>query len=204
MLPDKDNATARALRRARPEEIDETIRRVLAGDRACYRTVIRAFEMPLRALMASLLPAGLAIDDLVQETFISAYQRLASYPMDGTFFVWLRIMGRNLALRERRRFLRRRDLDRVFERQVEEPVGAWVADRADAIDDDTGREVRDCLTRLGETPRRVIERYYFQSATVEQIAAEEERLASWVYLIMFRAREVLARCLERKTKVSHA
>jgi len=200
----EDTTAARALRRARPEDVDETLRRVLAGERALYRTVIRAFESPLRALMAALLPAGLSVDDLVQETFISAYQRLVEYPMDGTFFPWLRIVGRNLALRERRRFLRRRELDRVYEREVEEPVGAWVAELAGAIDDDTGRQVRECLARLGEAPRRVIERYYFQSATVEQIAAEESRLSSWVYLVMFRAREVLARCLDRKTKVSHA
>ncbi len=204
MPPAKDNVAARALRRARPDEIDATLRRVLAGDRAAYHTVIRAFEMPLRALMAALLPAGLSVDDLVQETFISAYQDLAEYPQDGTFFLWLRIVARNLALRERRRFLRRRELDSVYERQVEEPVGAWVAGRADAIDDDTRQDVRDCLARLGETPRRVIERYYFQSATVDQIAADEDRLASWVYLVMFRARDVLARCLERKAKVSHA
>jgi len=202
-MPTAEDQAARATRRASPEELDDTLRRVLAGDRGQYRLVIRAFEAPLRALVGALLPAGLSVEDMVQETFICAYQRLGEYPMDGTFFRWLRILARNLALRERRRFLRRRVLDRVYEQEIEDPVGAWVDQMANALDDETGRKVRDCLGRLGETPRRVIERYYFQAATVDAIAAEERRLASWVYLVMFRAREVLARCLERKAKVSH-
>lgn len=204
MPPSEDLAASRALRRATPAEIDAVVRRILAGERALYRTVIRAFEAPLRSLMGALLPAGMSVDDLVQETFIAAYQRLREYPLDGTFFGWLRIVARNLALRERRRYLRRRALDRVYEREVEEPVGAWLDQRTGVIDDDTAAELRECLGRLGDTPRRVLERYYFQAATVPEIAAAEKRLASWVYLVMFRAREVLARCLERKRKVTVA
>jgi RNA polymerase sigma-70 factor (ECF subfamily) len=200
--PDELTA-ARALRRATPAEIDAAIRRVLAGERAVYRTVIRAFEAPLRSLMVALLPAGLSTDDLVQETFIAAYQRLGEYPMDGTFFAWLRGLGRNMAVRERRRHLRRRALDRVYEREVEDPVTVWVEQRAGAIDDETAAQLRDCMSRLAETPRRVLERYYFQAAPVDRIAADERRLPSWVYLVMFRAREVLARCLERKARAAH-
>lgn len=198
-----DIAASRTLRRAAPAEIDAAVRRVIDGDRAVYRTVIRAFEAPLRSLIAALVPSALSVDDLVQETFIAAYQRLREYPMDGTFFRWLRLIGRNVALRERRRHLRRRELDRVYERAVEEPVSAWVEERAAAVDEETAARLRDCLGRLGDTPRRVLERYYFEAAPVDRIAADEKRLPSWVYLVMFRAREVLARCLERKGRAAH-
>lgn len=195
--PPVQRSTLTLSRRASPAEVDALVRRILEGDQGAFRTVIQSFETPLRAVIGALVPAWMPVEDLLQESFIRAYQRLGEYAQDGTFFSWLRIIAKDLALGERRRNLRRRSLDGVYEREVEDRVAAFVEQNSSAVDADTARQLRACLARLGEGPRRVVERYYFQSVTVGQIAAEEGRLSSWVYLVLFRARDVLARCLQK-------
>lgn len=91
------------------------------------------------------------IDDLVQETFVRAFQSLDGFRGDSSFRTWLFTIERRLML-DRRRALKRR------------PVGVEVheddaATEYDALDTlvagETGKRVQQAMERLSPTQREV-------------------------------------------------
>ena len=89
------------------EEIDALVARAAAGDRAAFRTLVLELEMDLRFHLAALeVSEGLA-DEVLQATFVSAYQNLGQYRGAGAFRGWLKAIARNhmlRALRDQQRF----------------------------------------------------------------------------------------------------
>ena len=178
--------------------MDEAVRRVREGDRDAFRFVIQAFEPQLRVLIGGILPRGTPVDDQVQEAFVAAFLRLHEYQLGTDFAAWIRTLARHIALNERRRILRRRGLDHEVARHIEEGVAALLDQLAAVIGAETKRQLRDCLERLEETPRRIIDNYYFRAQSAKDLAAQERRPEPWVHVVLFRARAALGRCLAGK------
>ena len=68
-------------------DIDEAIRRVLAGEIDAYEQVVRACEAKVRIVLAAMLPYGEPVDDLAQEVFVTAYNKLSDYEQGRDFVI---------------------------------------------------------------------------------------------------------------------
>src|SRR4051794_18167343 len=89
------------------EEIDALVERAAKGDRAAFRALVLELERDLRFHLAALeVNEGLA-DEVLQATFVSAYEKLGQYRGAGAFRAWLKAIARNhllRALRDQQRF----------------------------------------------------------------------------------------------------
>ena len=89
-----------------PDTDEEIVTRVLAGERALYRTLVRRHNQKLyRAVRAVLRHDGEA-EDVVQHTWVAAFRQLASFRAEARFSTWLLRIGVNEAvgrLRARKR-----------------------------------------------------------------------------------------------------
>src|SRR4051794_39730426 len=89
------------------QEIDQLIERTLAGDRSAFRQLVIDLQDDLRLFAGAFeVSPGLA-EEVVQATFVTAYQKLSSYRREGAFRAWLKAIARNhvlRALREQKRF----------------------------------------------------------------------------------------------------
>ena len=82
------------------------IARVVADDdRHAFATLVRRHQSAVRAFLLRLCCGdGALADDVAQETFLRAYQRIASYRSEGGFDSWLfSIAYRSFASEKRRR-----------------------------------------------------------------------------------------------------
>ncbi len=94
-------------------EDEESVRRVLAGERIAFEDLVRRHQGAIRAFARSILGAGGDADDVSQEAFLSAWVHLASFdPVRGSFRAWLFTIARNLS-KNRRRGDARRQLARA-------------------------------------------------------------------------------------------
>ena len=82
------------------ENLQATLRRVLAGDREAYSAIVSAHQDMLVAYAAFRLPDAALVDEVVQQTFIRAYEQLAEFQVDKDFGVWLRAICRFMILAE--------------------------------------------------------------------------------------------------------
>jgi len=181
-----------------PDEIDRAVVAVLRGRRDVYRTIIEACEMPVRLALAALLPESASVEDLAQETFVTAFTKLREYRIGTDFRAWIQAVARNLAANERRRWLRKHHHLRQYRARIEEEVAPRLEALSGQLGDDAAGALRECVSRLQEQARGVVEAFYFDDLPSGKIAERFRRPASWVFVVLHRARAAIGQCLKSK------
>lgn len=93
--------TAIAIPLSMPEaELDdaELVRATLEGDSAAFQTLVERHQARLFALVGHYTRSRAEVEDLVQETFLKAYSKLASFQLQASFSTWLHRIAVNTAL----------------------------------------------------------------------------------------------------------
>jgi RNA polymerase sigma-70 factor, ECF subfamily len=106
---------------------DELIERILSGERQVYAELVRRYHPPILRLCLGILRDRALADDMCQEVFIKAYERLASFRGQSAFSTWLYRIATNHCLEALRRRKRERSesLDALLE--AHQPVAGMEA-----------------------------------------------------------------------------
>jgi len=88
----------------------ELVRRTLAGDRGSFEQLIRRYMGAVYALALREAPRQSDAEDIAQETFVKAYNRLAELEDPAAFRGWVRRIAVNLARDAGRRKSRRMEI----------------------------------------------------------------------------------------------
>ncbi|MCU0780377.1 MAG: sigma-70 family RNA polymerase sigma factor [Akkermansiaceae bacterium] len=179
------------------EELAAVLDRIAAGHVEDFQFVVRAYGLPLRSYLAGQVYHIDDADDLAQETFITAYRKLATFQRDSDFGAWLRGIARNLARMHFRSAGRRsRALDR-FRAEVAEIAGEELdAASSSRRSEDIGALLR-CVARLPERMRRAV-RAGLDGEQPSKIAAEFKTSVNAVYQIHWRAHQLLRECVSKE------
>jgi RNA polymerase sigma-70 factor, ECF subfamily len=88
----------RAYYRGVMQEDSVIIQRVLNGETEAFRLLVERYQGPLFGLLSGLLPVA-ECEDIAQETFLTAFDKLTEYEAERSrFSTWLLTIGRNKAL----------------------------------------------------------------------------------------------------------
>jgi RNA polymerase sigma-70 factor (ECF subfamily) len=142
-----------------------------------------------------------AAEDVVQETFLVAFQKRGEYRRGEPFGAWLRGIARNLS----RRHLERRSRGPVLLLSDQ----AWGALDARAAELETAHvepgfeaarvsRLRKCVQKLTDRARALIELRYGEGLGIADLAARLHLAPGSVPVVLHRARAVLSDCLERR------
>jgi RNA polymerase sigma-70 factor, ECF subfamily len=160
---------------------EELAARARAGSRVSFDELVTRYRPRLVAFLARRLADAADAEDVAQETFLRAYDRLAQYDPARPFATWLFTIGKNVAanhaVARSRRDARDRD-SRPADAAIEDGAGAsdlW--QRARAI--------------LSPDAYRMLWLRYAQGLTVREVAAELDRSSVAVKVMLFRARRRL-------------
>jgi RNA polymerase sigma-70 factor (ECF subfamily) len=182
------------------ERLEEVLRRVRAGDREAYSAIVRAYQDMLLAYAAFRVPDPALVDEVVQQTFIRAYEQLDEYRSGKDFGVWLRAICRFMILAELKRACRERENRREYRERLKLRLLEEALRRVDGgAEGDLRERLERCLDRLQETSRALLRYRYEQLLKIEEIARRLGQSAAWVATTLFRIREALRECLEQGT-----
>ncbi len=181
---------------ASPEELDLLAARAQRGDTAAFDQIVLSLHSDVsRALVGFQVAEGL-VEEVLQATFVTAYQKLSTYEVGRlTLRSWLKAIARNhllKELREQRRYAKQSGANltlAVIDTALED------AARFEAVEAAHER-LRDCLDKLAEPSRRLIEDRYLRGTPVPELAVRERRPEGWVSVKLFRIRQALRRCME--------
>lgn len=81
----------------------EAIRATLRGERQAFARLVEKYQRPLYAVLRRLVRSHEDTDDLLQESFLRAYQNLETFDTGRPFYPWLYRIAVNLALSAMRR-----------------------------------------------------------------------------------------------------
>lgn len=179
------------------DALDEALRRAQGGDPDAYGTVVAATQARLRSFIAGYVPRATWVDDLAQQSFVSAYQSLKSFRVGTDFYAWLRQIAYNHLRAELERTNRRRRLETDY---LEEVAAAELGGRLDRDnpEEDALEALRDCVRRLPDTSRQIVQRHYADGRPLAEIAGSLGRSAGSIKVTLFKIRGRLKECIEKK------
>lgn len=175
--------------------MEEALRRAQAGDPDAYGSVVAVTQARLRAFLAGYVPQAQWVDDLAQQTFVSAYQSLRQFQVGTDFYAWLRQIAYNHLRAELERAGRRRRLEKEYLLGVSEL--ARRLERESGTDDSLDA-LRECVRALPPTSRQIVRGRYEEGRSLGEIASGLGRTADSLKVTLFKIRVQLRECVERK------
>jgi RNA polymerase sigma-70 factor (ECF subfamily) len=183
--------------------IETAIRQVRAGDVQAFADVVRRFERPLRAWLATHAPPGADVDEIAQKSFVAAYSRLQEYAANTNFAAWLFTIARFHLKTEATRLRRIAD---YHSRYVPDLVARELDRRGDAVEADDARLgfLRECLELVDERRRCFLTWRYDEAIPLAEMAERSGRSVMAVKKQLWLLRRQLQECVEGKVAAAGA
>jgi len=178
----------------------ELIAAVLNGETASFEPLVKKYQLRVFATARRYARRESEVEDIVQEVFLKAFQKLGSFRGDAPFEHWLM----RLAVRTCYDFLRahRRNREMSFA-DISDEESDWLerfgADPSDASEHAAAaRElIERLLAQLSPAARLVLTLLEIEDRSVKEIAALTGWSVSVVKIRAFRARAEMRKCLEK-------
>jgi len=177
------------------------------GDRELFIHQVREHHAGLRGFVRSLGVDPLWVDDVAQEAFIVAYNRLAEFDHSRDFGAWLRGIARNLVINERRKDARRK---RIISDNLTEVLIAS-SSATDEEEDEMGdlalvrlNALKECVKGLPEKSLKLLKSRYEDDNSAQDIAEEFSMNPPAVRKALERMRTALRECMEEKMQMAAA
>ncbi|MFM7562527.1 MAG: sigma-70 family RNA polymerase sigma factor, partial [Planctomycetota bacterium] len=151
-------------------------------------------ETAVRAFVAAAVGKMADREDVVQQTALTVARRFEEYDDSRPFLAWVLWLAKSRVIdhyRSRSKLpqpLSEQLLDSLASKLVER--GEQIAPRAEALE--------HCLEQLPNRSRQLIRSKYHEGQRIEQIAQSIRSTPASVRVTLFRIRESLAECIERR------
>ncbi len=182
--------------------VEESLRLVRRGEVSAFEPIVRRFERPLRAWLASHAPPGVDVDEIAQRSFVAAFTRLDEYQPGTSFSAWLFTIARFQLRSETTRLRRVADyharyapdlLQRELDRRSEQPEEVMTARLG---------HLHDCLRLLGENLRQFVTWRYQEEISLDEMATRCGRSVAAVKKQLWLIRQKLQECIHRREAVA--
>ena len=182
-------------------QLDDAVRRVRGGDVAAFEEIVRRLERPLRAWLAACGPPGVDVDEVAQQSFVTAFLRLDEYRTGTEFGAWLFTIARFRLKTETTRLRRVADyharygldlLQRELERRSHKPPDLVEARL---------EHLKKCVEILGEHLTRFISWRYEEEITLDEMASRSSRSVAAVKKQLWKIRRTLQDCIEKRMAI---
>ena len=151
----------------------QLIQRVLKGDDTAFSVLVRKYQKSVHALVWRKIGDFHIAEDITQDTFLKAYQRLSTLKKPQRFASWLYVIAANHCstwLRKKR--LWTQSLEDTSSAQLEKATysGYVIAENEQTTAEAQREVVKKLLAKLQESDRTVITLYYLGEMTYEEIS----------------------------------
>ena len=164
-----------------------------------FLTLLSGSERTLRAFIAGALAAADERSDFFQEVVLILWRNFDRYDVARPFTPWAIGVAMRRMKEEYRRMQRRPGL--LAAEQLERLANTLTATDSTANDDEEA--LAECLAALPENAARLIQRRYYESATIEALETETGQTAAALYQTLSRLRRRLADCIRLRLRSDH-
>jgi RNA polymerase sigma factor (sigma-70 family) len=176
----------------------ELVQQALAGSQAAYRDLVSRYATPAVNFATRMVRDRALAEDLAQEAFARAFERLATYDQQRRFVSWFFQILHNVTID----YLRRKhpptiSLDDLEETGALPPaaVSTAASPEAQAEQAELARALDVALARIRPEYREAVVLCYREELSVEEVAEIMSLPSGTVKTYLFRARKELAQIL---------
>lgn len=181
---------------ARIDDEPGWIRAACGGDLAAFSHLVLRHQSAVRAFFLARLHRKHEAEDLSQETFVTAWQRLEHFDPTRPFGAWLRGIAENHLRNHLRKFRAEPiggddALQMLLDREVES--------RGPGEDEsDLAAALGECIERIDGPSRELLVSRYAEGNSMAEICARSGSKHSAITMRLHRLRIALAACVEAK------
>lgn len=171
-------------------EDSELVARALDGDVRSYEELVRRYERLVARVLYTYARREISVEDLVQETFLRAYDRLETFNPNYRFKTWLLAIANNLGVDT----LRRRRETVEFNPEMHAPPASGTEGQPEdaALKAELSGSVREAIETLPETYSVPLMLRYSEEMSYAEISEVLGLTVAAVKSRLFRARNMLA------------
>jgi RNA polymerase sigma-70 factor (ECF subfamily) len=176
----------------------EIIAAVRAGDKDAFGALVERYQRKLYYFVVGKVADDTEAKDIVQKTFVAAFQSLADFRLGESFFAWLKGIAINYCRNEWRRC---QSQARLAGRLLDEKRAELEIAALDARADDGEPRLaalRHCLQQLSPHDQTVIELRFVEELPLATIGERLGRGAEAARLLLYRIRQRLADCVKKR------
>ncbi len=150
----------------------------------------------VRAWIALRAPAPHLIDEVAQEAFVVAFQKIDSFAAGTSFIAWVRAIAWQLLRREIQRF----SVDLANREKLAGHIGVLNSDTGNPqpISEGQVEHLEHCLGKVTGEGRDLLHLKYRDGYSTKEIAGKLERSGDWVRTRLYRIRNQLRTCIEKR------
>ena len=152
----------------------QLINRTLTGDDNAFAELVEKHKKQVHALVWRKIGDFHTAEQITQDTFLQAYNKLATLKRTQSFSSWLYVIATSLCRDWFRKKYRRTQLmqDKAIPFQEEATYSEHVLEENERIAEEAQREVvKKLLAKLGESERTVMTLHYFGEMSCTEIGA---------------------------------
>jgi RNA polymerase sigma-70 factor (ECF subfamily) len=173
---------------------------VLAGNTNAYQNLVETHQSRVYGLALRMLGNEREAEDAAQDAFVQAFTKLRSYNSEWRFKTWIMTITNNLCIDK----LRRRKLEPTSFTDYAAPTQAGEDERelefesnelppdAVAAQNEQRKLIAQMIRQLPEEDRSMVQMFYWDDLSYEDIAKATNSTVSAVKSRLFRARRALA------------
>ncbi|MGB0768061.1 MAG: sigma-70 family RNA polymerase sigma factor [Phycisphaeraceae bacterium] len=166
-------------------------------ERTSRFTVLWLKAQPILAgYVGSMVRDRAAADDILQSVALTSVEKLDEYEPDRSFEAWVVGIARYKVLQ----YYREVDQDRlIFDDQLADAYTRHFADAAQGYEQRVDA-LRDCIDKLPEDGRALLNNRYFDQQSVKSIAAMLGKTPARISKQLFSLRRALEQCIEQRLR----
>ena len=151
----------------------QLIQRVLKGDDTAFSVLVKKYQKPVHALVWRKIGDFHIAEDITQDTFLKAYQKLSTLKEPQRFASWLYVIATNYCkMWIRKKRLSTQSLEDISSMELERATySGYIIAENEQITAEAQREVvKKLLAKLQESERTVITLHYLGGMTYKEIS----------------------------------
>lgn len=173
---------------------DQIINKVLNGDYELYSQLVTKYNLDVVKVVSAMLYSYQEIDDLVQKTFIEAYNKLDRFEAGRDFGKWTKGIARNMVKAHLRTNSRS---DKHIRTYQEWSLSQFEGDDCLETLQKKYSALEQCFDKVSESNRSIMELKYRKRLSIQAIADQLNRSLDGITKALSRTRAELRTCVRR-------
>jgi len=161
-----------------------------------FLSLLLRSEREIFRYVAVLVPNVADAEDIVQQTALALWEKFEAYDSSQPFTPW----ACRFALNKTKQWIERRQR---WQALLEGGLAEELAQRREELRphiETRLRHLEDCVSKLSEEQRSMVEGYYYRREGIEKLAEGSGRTVAAAYKALQRIREALRACIENAGK----
>ncbi len=170
------------------------IMKILAGNTNLYGQLVNLYSKMCFSVAYKIIQDVDETEDIVQESFISAYEYLSSIKGESKFSTWIYriVMNKAIAHKNKQKFFDEVDNQGVKDEEYDTE-----------LESSNTENLKKALAILNEKERLVIELFYYQEQSIREVSQICDTSEANIKVLLHRARKKMNELLTKNGKFAH-